>query len=72
MDDIADVSGVVKKQLDGRWMGSNGVRLTEVQDLSIPRNGQDTFIIPLDRTLGHHDSAQLVINTACYQHSPLP
>ena len=32
-----------------------------IRDLSIPRNGQDTFVLPLDRTTGHHDSAQLVI-----------
>ena len=32
-----------------------------IWDLSIPRNGQDTFILPLDRTIGHHDSAQFVI-----------
>ena len=32
-----------------------------IRDLSIPRNSQDTFILPLDRTTGHHDSAQLVI-----------
>ena len=32
-----------------------------IWDLSIPRNGQDTFILPLDRTIRHHDSAQLVI-----------
>ena len=32
-----------------------------IRDLGIPRNGQDTFILPLDRTIGHHDSAQLVI-----------
>ena len=32
-----------------------------IQDLNIPRNSQDTFILPLDWTLRHHDSAQLVI-----------
>ena len=37
-----------------------------IWDLNIPRNGQDTFILPLDQTIGHHDSAQLVI-----EHSPV-
>ena len=32
-----------------------------IRDLSIPRNGQDTFVLPLDRTTGHHNSTQLVI-----------
>ena len=43
-----------------RWDPMGYVSQT-IQDLSIPRNGQDTFVLLLDRTIGHHDSAQLVI-----------
>ena len=63
--------GKVVKQLGDSWTGSNGVRLSLIQDLSIPRNGQDTFVFLLDRTLGHHDSAQFVISAA-HQFSNVP
>ena len=68
-----DIASMVKqrvKQLGNSWMGSNGICLSMIQDLSIPRNSQDTFIISLDQTFRHHDSAQLVINAA--HHSIIP
>ena len=50
--------------LGDSWRRSNGAHLSSIQDLSIPRNSQDTLVLLLDQTLGHHDSAQSVINTA--------
>ena len=64
MEDIARYVGKVVKQLGDSWKGSNGGCLLSIQDLRIPRNGQDTFVLPLGRTLGDHDSAQ-------HQHGPL-
>ena len=61
MEDIARYVGKVVKWLGDSWTGSNGVRLSSIQDLSIPRNSQDTFVFPLDQTLGHHDSAQPIV-----------
>ena len=48
------------KELDNSWMGSNGVHLSSIWDLSIPRNDQDTFNFSLDQTIGHRDSVQPV------------
>ena len=43
------------KQLEQNWMRSNGVCLTSIRDLCIPRNSQDAFAISLVRIHGHHD-----------------
>ena len=58
------MDGKMVKWLGNSWKGSNGVHLSSIQDLSIPRNSQDMFILPLYQILGHHDSAQPVISTA--------
>ena len=67
MEDITRYVGEVVKQLGDSWTRSNGVCLSSIQDLNIPRNGQDTCILPLDWTLRHHDSIQPVIGIASAQ-----
>ena len=43
------------KWLERTWMRSNRVCLPSIRDLCIPRNGQATFILSLDRIYGLHD-----------------
>ena len=40
-------------------MRSNGVCFLSIQGLCIPRNRQDTFVLSLVRTHGHHDYNRL-------------
>ena len=52
------------KRLEHSWMRSNGVRLSLIRDLCIPRNGHATFVSLLVRIHGLHD-----YDPSCH-HSP--